>query len=590
MAGLLFNKFKEDMIRVLLVRELRGMLQVQGETMQLVKQGWLSVITVRVKGTWQGSVLNLRGQGTLHGSRKRCCWFRHKKLTDDLDAYDSDCDDISSAKAVLMANLSSYDSDDKANLETKTVNESLTAELERYKELVKTFEQRLNIDLSSREKFIDSQMNDMIWDRNELNELNEVKTTFNQMEAAVEQCSIDKKYFDIQKKELSLDNDRLLDHIICQDMMNNVMHVDSIPANVLPANNKCLVELAKKEHMVEKKFFDEVVLSLKGKNVVEKDFPLNKAKVIAPKMFKLDLEPLAPKVLRNRDAHIDYIRHSMEHADTLREIVENARALRPLDSNLNSSCQWKPTRRTFIIDGNTCPLTRITSTNIVPLKETTSKSVTTKNPEVKVYSRRPKVTKSVGSSRKSKIVKSRISSNSEPNQSWGSNDSNVPSSSLVDFRLSKFFSEVVATSCFTQNQSLIRKRHNKTPYEIPQDLYYLYVFGALYYLTNDSEDLGKLKPKANIGIFSGYAPTKKAYRIYNKRTRLIIETIHVDFDELTTMSSEQFSSRPRPQLLTPRTISSGLVPNPPSPTLVASLVPAVVALVPDDSTDSPSST
>ncbi|GJS00268.1 retrovirus-related pol polyprotein from transposon TNT 1-94 [Tanacetum coccineum] len=55
--------------------------------------------------------------------------------------------------------------------------------------------------------------------------------------------------------------------------------------------------------------------------------------------------------------------------------------------------------------------------------------------------------------------------------------------------------------------------------------------------TNDGEDLGKLKPKADIGIFVGYAPAKKAFRIYNKRTQMIIETIHVDFDELTTMAS-----------------------------------------------------
>ncbi|GKC38893.1 uncharacterized mitochondrial protein-like protein [Tanacetum coccineum] len=60
-----------------------------------------------------------------------------------------------------------------------------------------------------------------------------------------------------------------------------------------------------------------------------------------------------------------------------------------------------------------------------------------------------------------------------------------------------------------------------------------------------------------------YAPAKKAYRIYNKRTRLIIETIHVDFDELTTMASKQFSIGPEPQLLTPGIISSGLMPNPP---------------------------
>ncbi|GJU55805.1 hypothetical protein Tco_1229519 [Tanacetum coccineum] len=97
------------------------------------------------QGTWQGGALSLRGLGTLHGSRKRCCWFWHRKLgqvldeeqlafladpgilngqaiqttilqndafqTDDLDAYDSDCDDISSIKAILMPNLSSYGSD-----------------------------------------------------------------------------------------------------------------------------------------------------------------------------------------------------------------------------------------------------------------------------------------------------------------------------------------------------------------------------------------------------------------------------------------------------------------------------------------------
>ncbi|GJT82298.1 retrovirus-related pol polyprotein from transposon TNT 1-94 [Tanacetum coccineum] len=74
---------------------------------------------------------------------------------------------------------------------------------------------------------------------------------------------------------------------------------------------------------------------------------------------------------------------------------------------------------------------------------------------------------------------------------------------------------VVATACHTQNRSLIQKRHNKTPYEIlhdrKPDLSYLHVFGALCYPTNDGEDLGKLKPKADIGIFVGYAPTKKAF-------------------------------------------------------------------------------
>nr|GEU61136.1 hypothetical protein [Tanacetum cinerariifolium] len=69
----------------------------------------------------------------------------------------------------------------------------------------------------------------------------------------------------------------------------------------------------------------------------------------------------------------------------------------------------------------------------------------------------------------------------------------------------------------------------------------------------------KLQPKANIGIFICYAPTKKAFRIYNKRIRRIVETIHVDFDELTTMASEHSSSGPALNEMTPATISSRLM-------------------------------
>nr|GEU87982.1 integrase, catalytic region, zinc finger, CCHC-type, peptidase aspartic, catalytic [Tanacetum cinerariifolium] len=50
-----------------------------------------------------------------------------------------------------------------------------------------------------------------------------------------------------------------------------------------------------------------------------------------------------------------------------------------------------------------------------------------------------------------------------------------------------------------------------------------------------AEDLGKLKPTSDIGIFIGYAPSKKGYRIYNKRTRRIIKTIHIQFDELSEL-------------------------------------------------------
>nr|GEY65067.1 integrase, catalytic region, zinc finger, CCHC-type, peptidase aspartic, catalytic [Tanacetum cinerariifolium] len=87
-----------------------------------------------------------------------------------------------------------------------------------------------------------------------------------------------------------------------------------------------------------------------------------------------------------------------------------------------------------------------------------------------------------------------------------------------------------------------------------------------WFIRDLEEDLGKLKPKADIKFFVGYAPPKKAYQIYKKMTCIIIETIHIDFDELISMASKQFALGPRPQLLTPGTISSGLVSNPPYPT------------------------
>nr|GEY46500.1 retrovirus-related Pol polyprotein from transposon TNT 1-94 [Tanacetum cinerariifolium] len=132
------------------------------------------------------------------------------------------------------------------------------------------------------------------------------------------------------------------------------------------------------------------------------------------------------------------------------------------------------------------------------------------------------------------------------------------------------WAEAVATAFYTQNRSVIRLCHRKTPYELLHnklpDLSFLYVFGALCYLTNDSKNLGKLQPKANIGIFIGYTPKKKAFWIYNRRTRRIVETIHVDFDELTAMASEQNSSGPALNEMTPATISSGLVQKPSSST------------------------
>nr|GEV46612.1 hypothetical protein [Tanacetum cinerariifolium] len=191
----------------------------QGETIQVDRQGLLNVTTVKVKDIWLGNSLSLSDQGMQHSIRRK----KYPKVpdgqavhtiilnisafqTEDLDTYDSDCDDILNAKVILMTNIYNYGSDviseanvqdthlqaqqdsmilyviekmseqminhvnnwEKANKEHN--NKSVTAELERYKEQVKTFEQSLNIDLRSREKMIDSQMDDMIKEKIALKE------------------------------------------------------------------------------------------------------------------------------------------------------------------------------------------------------------------------------------------------------------------------------------------------------------------------------------------------------------------------------------------------------------------------------------
>ncbi|GJS97025.1 hypothetical protein Tco_0803993 [Tanacetum coccineum] len=99
---------------------------------------------------------------------------------------------------------------------------------------------------------------------------------------------------------------------------------------------------------------------------------------------------------------------------------------------------WRLTGRTFTLVGNACPLTRITTTNKVPLREPIPLKVVAQESVVtKVYTRRPKVPNTNGSNSKPKIAKFVISNKMEPGTSRGSNTSVAPSSSFVDLRLSK---------------------------------------------------------------------------------------------------------------------------------------------------------
>nr|GEW58373.1 retrovirus-related Pol polyprotein from transposon TNT 1-94 [Tanacetum cinerariifolium] len=114
-----------------------------------------------------------------------------------------------------------------------------------------------------------------------------------------------------------------------------------------------------------------------------------------------------------------------------------------------------------------------------------------------------------------------------------------------------FWDEAIAIVCFTQNRSLVIPRHKKTPYHIINDqkpsVKFFYIFGSPCYIFRDGENLDKIKEKGDACIFVGYSTQSRAYRVFIKRTRVIVETIHVNFDELPQMETNHVSSDPGPQ-------------------------------------------
>ncbi|GKB39025.1 retrovirus-related pol polyprotein from transposon TNT 1-94 [Tanacetum coccineum] len=131
-----------------------------------------------------------------------------------------------------------------------------------------------------------------------------------------------------------------------------------------------------------------------------------------------------------------------------------------------------------------------------------------------------------------------------------------------------FWVEAIATAYFTQNHSLIIPLHKKTPYHIinarKSSLKFFHIFSSLCYIIRDGENLDKMKEKGDTCIFVGYSTQSRAYRVFNKRTRIIIETIHVNFDEFPHMASDHVNSDLVPQCSTTVLKQESLSPDPQS--------------------------
>nr|GEV64691.1 retrovirus-related Pol polyprotein from transposon TNT 1-94 [Tanacetum cinerariifolium] len=368
-------------------------------------------------------------------------------------------------------------------------------------------------------------------------------------------------------------------------------------------------------------------------------------------MFKLDLEPLAHRLLKNREIHIEYLKCTQEHADILRGIVDQAKAKQPLDNALDFACRHaQRIQELLAYVRDKCPnainlsakKVVVTPKNKVkkvrfvkPLKSSSnikqvvqiilryldfgcSKHMKGKRSQLMNF-----VSKFLGTIRFTNDHISRIIGYGDYQLGnvtisrvyyveglghnlffvgqfcdadlevafrkkscfirnlegvdliSGSRDTNLYTISLDDMlKISPIclLSKASKAKSWLWHRRLLHPKPfinspsiQQTPYELMHDkkpdLSFFHVFSALCYPTNDNDGLGKLDATADIGSFVGYAPAKKAFRIYKKRIQKIIETIHVTFDELTYMASKQFSSGPGIQCLTHATSSSGLVPN-----------------------------
>nr|GEW86474.1 retrovirus-related Pol polyprotein from transposon TNT 1-94 [Tanacetum cinerariifolium] len=104
-----------------------------------------------------------------------------------------------------------------------------------------------------------------------------------------------------------------------------------------------------------------------------------------------------------------------------------------------------------------------------------------------------------------------------------------------------FCAEAIFATCFTQNRSLVIPQHEKTPYHIingrKPSVKFFHILGSLCYIIRDGENLDKIKEKGDACIFVGHSTQSRAYRVFNKKTRIIVETIHINFDKLPQMAS-----------------------------------------------------
>ncbi|GKA81535.1 hypothetical protein Tco_0788227 [Tanacetum coccineum] len=249
--------------------------------------------------------------------------------TDDLDAFDSNCDEAPLAKAMLMANFSSYDSDvnlEKAQRIKPTLYDGNVLTKKHDVISMINSEETLILAEESRSKMTEKQNDPISKEKNEL---------------SAEQAfwlpilNLTSEQLVVQPTPVKTEVPHELPKVI--PFMNSLMELfkDFDYGLHLELNEKKAI-FNQIEAEVEQCFVHTAINFIAA--VVDCSKSVNNSRVIAPGMYKIDLQPLPSILRKNKEVHEDYLKITKDHTDTLRRIVEKARDLEPLFNALYFAC------------------------------------------------------------------------------------------------------------------------------------------------------------------------------------------------------------------------------------------------------------
>nr|GEY55680.1 hypothetical protein [Tanacetum cinerariifolium] len=253
---------------------------------------------------------------------------------DDLDAYDSDCDELNSIKIALMANLSHYGSDNLAESDTVITSDSNIISYSQYinesqyntvhNSSVPTLQDDLILSVIEQLKTQVVNCTKINQDNKQVNEL---------LTAELESAPSFAELFEINdlKAQAQAKDTVILKLREKLNSLNGDVNERKVKRE-LEEIDTLNIELDHKEKVLVITALKETLSKLKGKAVVTEAVSLHP---LDPELLKIDVTSLAPKLRKNRTAHTDYIRHTQEEAATLREIVESERLLNPLNTSLD---------------------------------------------------------------------------------------------------------------------------------------------------------------------------------------------------------------------------------------------------------------